>query len=228
MQKIVRGLTLLVLVMFVIFYMTELASSDDYLCGDANADSRVNVSDAVFIVNYVFSGGNVPNPLESGDANMDGKVNVSDAVAIVNYVFNGASICIEGDYAISGMTGCKTNMKASPALNMDCVVIDYSAGQTLTVRHYNTVFNCCPEDPFAEVIVDGNTINVNEYATGICDCMCLFDIFYEIPNITPGEYTIIVSECWPPNTDHTYTIDLSTTPYDSICIERNDYPYPME
>jgi PKD repeat protein len=60
-----------------------------YFVGDANGDDRVNVSDAVFIVNYVFIGGDAPSPIESGDANCDESVNVSDAVAIINYVFIG-------------------------------------------------------------------------------------------------------------------------------------------
>jgi hypothetical protein len=62
-----------------------------YLCGDTNKDKTVNVSDAVFIINYVFVGGDPPNPLESGDANCDGDCNVSDAVWIINYVFVGGS-----------------------------------------------------------------------------------------------------------------------------------------
>ena len=56
-------------------------------CGDANNDQSVNVSDAVYIINYVFSGGNPPDPIETGDANCDSSVNVSDAVYIINYVF---------------------------------------------------------------------------------------------------------------------------------------------
>ena len=222
-----RGLTSLVLGIFAICLMTGLAHSDDYLCGDANGDSRVNVSDAVFLINYVFTGGFAPVPLEAGDANLDGKVNVSDAVAIINYVFNGASICFEGDYTITDLNGCKTDAKADLPLNMDCVVIDYDGSQTLAIRHYNTVFNCCPWDfLYAEVVFDSDTIYVYEYDVGICYCACVFDIFYEISNLPPAEYTIIVSECGPPNTDHTYTIDLTTTPYDSICIERTGYPYP--
>jgi Peptidase family M28/Dockerin type I domain len=57
------------------------------LCGDATDDDLVNVSDAVFIINYVFVGGAAPDPLEKGDVNCDGEVNVSDAVHIVNYIF---------------------------------------------------------------------------------------------------------------------------------------------
>jgi len=62
---------------------------DLYCCGDANSDNAVNVSDAVFIINYAFSGGQAPEPLESADANCDGAVNVSDAVYIINYAFSG-------------------------------------------------------------------------------------------------------------------------------------------
>lgn len=71
----------------------------DFLCGDANNDLFVNVSDAVYIINYVFVGGNPPVPLESGDANCDGGANVSDAVYIINYVFvGGTSPCdMNGD-----------------------------------------------------------------------------------------------------------------------------------
>ena len=60
-----------------------------YLCGDANIDGLVNVSDAVYIINYVFSGGPAPRPYNSGDPNCDGNANVSDAVYLINYVFAG-------------------------------------------------------------------------------------------------------------------------------------------
>ena len=60
-----------------------------YKCGDANGDELVNVSDAVYIINYVFSGGLAPEPLESGDVNCDSRVNVSDAVYVINFVFSG-------------------------------------------------------------------------------------------------------------------------------------------
>jgi Peptidase family M1 domain/Peptidase M1 N-terminal domain/Dockerin type I domain len=59
----------------------------EYICGDANSDESVNVSDAVWIVNYVFIGGDPPDPMEAGEANCDGNVNISDAVWIINYVF---------------------------------------------------------------------------------------------------------------------------------------------
>lgn len=58
-----------------------------YVCGDANGDESVNVSDAVYIINYIFLGTAEPDPYESADANCDGSVNVSDSVWIINYIF---------------------------------------------------------------------------------------------------------------------------------------------
>lgn len=60
-----------------------------YTRGDANSDSTLTVADVVYLVNYLFKGGPVPNPLESGDVNCDGKVTVADAVYLINYLFKG-------------------------------------------------------------------------------------------------------------------------------------------
>jgi len=61
----------------------------ELMCGDANSDRIINVSDAVFIVNYIFKGGAAPTRLEAGDANCNGLLNIGDAVYIVNYIFKG-------------------------------------------------------------------------------------------------------------------------------------------
>ena len=67
----------------------RFTTADNYICGDVNDDLSVNVSDAVSIINFVFSGGVAPDPLASGDVNCDTAVNVSDAVFIINFVFSG-------------------------------------------------------------------------------------------------------------------------------------------
>ncbi len=73
------------------------------ICGDANDDGSVNVSDAVYIINFVFVGGNPPQPIQAcGDANSDASVNVSDAVYIINFVFVGGGAptdCSPGSWA---------------------------------------------------------------------------------------------------------------------------------
>ena len=56
-------------------------------CGDANGDGTINISDAVFLIQYIFAHGTAPNPLCQGDANGDGTVNISDAVFLIQYIF---------------------------------------------------------------------------------------------------------------------------------------------
>ncbi|EFK97759.1 conserved hypothetical protein, partial [sediment metagenome] len=62
-----------------------------YLCGDVNSDVAVNISDAVYLIAYIFAGGSAPSPFLSGDANCDGTVNISDAVYLIAYIFAGGS-----------------------------------------------------------------------------------------------------------------------------------------
>ncbi|MCP4568202.1 MAG: hypothetical protein GY841_11550, partial [FCB group bacterium] len=57
------------------------------LPGDANDDAAINVGDAVWMINYVFKGGDAPTCLDEGDANADCALNVGDAVFLINYVF---------------------------------------------------------------------------------------------------------------------------------------------
>jgi hypothetical protein len=61
----------------------------EYLCGDADGDLAINISDAVYLINYIFNGGPAPVPLAAGDPNLDGAVNIADAVYLINYIFKG-------------------------------------------------------------------------------------------------------------------------------------------
>lgn len=60
-----------------------------YLCGDADGTDAVNISDAVYMIGYIFAGGPAPNPLGSGDPDCNGLVNISDAVFLIAYIFSG-------------------------------------------------------------------------------------------------------------------------------------------
>ncbi len=66
----------------------------DYVLGDANGDTEVNVGDVVYTINFIFKSGPPPVPEEAGDSNCDGTVNVGDAVYTINFVFkDGPSPC---------------------------------------------------------------------------------------------------------------------------------------
>ena len=63
--------------------------------GDADGSGAVTIADVVFLVNYIFSGGPAPAPIESGDPNCDGHHNIGDLVYLVNFIFaSGAPPCI--------------------------------------------------------------------------------------------------------------------------------------
>ncbi len=61
----------------------------DIVYGDADGNSIVNISDAVYLIAYIFGGGDPPNPMLSGDADCNGIVNISDAVFLIAYIFGG-------------------------------------------------------------------------------------------------------------------------------------------
>jgi hypothetical protein len=55
--------------------------------GDANADSLVSASDIVFLMNYLFQGGQKPCVMEAADPNVDCQVDPADVVYLINYLF---------------------------------------------------------------------------------------------------------------------------------------------
>lgn len=63
----------------------------DALCGDSDGSASLSISDAVFVINYIFAGGPAPNPMDAGDVNCDGNVNISDAVYLISFIFVGGT-----------------------------------------------------------------------------------------------------------------------------------------
>ncbi|MGB5107770.1 MAG: M1 family metallopeptidase [Candidatus Zixiibacteriota bacterium] len=58
------------------------------LCGDADANAIVTISDAVYLINYIFVGGPAPAGA-GGDPDCNSIVTISDAVYLINYIFAG-------------------------------------------------------------------------------------------------------------------------------------------
>jgi hypothetical protein len=57
--------------------------------GDCNGDKLINVTDVVYLINYLFlvPPGPAPQPWAAGDVNCDGTINVTDVVYLINYLF---------------------------------------------------------------------------------------------------------------------------------------------
>ena len=59
--------------------------------GEANGDGRVDISDAIFILDWLFLGGPAPPCEKAADADDSGAHNLSDAVSIASWLFLGGS-----------------------------------------------------------------------------------------------------------------------------------------
>ncbi len=59
-----------------------------YVPGDADGSGAVDIDDVVYLIQYIFSGGPAPDPLESGDADCSGLIDIDDVVYLIQYIFN--------------------------------------------------------------------------------------------------------------------------------------------
>ena len=58
------------------------------VCGDVQGDEVVNVGDVVYLVSYLYKGGDPPYcPTARGDVQNDGVINVGDVVYLVTYLY---------------------------------------------------------------------------------------------------------------------------------------------
>lgn len=71
-------------------------SGPTYICGDVDDDELINISDAVFVISYIFNSGTAPDPIESGDVDCNGLTNITDAVYLIAFIFgDGPAPCAE-------------------------------------------------------------------------------------------------------------------------------------
>ena len=61
------------------------------ICGDADRSGAVSISDAVYLIKFIFGGGPAPYVLRAGDPNCDGQVSISDVVRLIQYIFAGGA-----------------------------------------------------------------------------------------------------------------------------------------
>jgi hypothetical protein len=63
--------------------------SVDFVRTDSNDDSRVDLTDVIFILDYMFLGGPCPRCLDAADADDNGKLEITDPIYILNWLFRG-------------------------------------------------------------------------------------------------------------------------------------------
>ena len=138
--------------------------------------------------------------------------------------------------ALLQRTDCKQSLSNTsgkldgfaPGPHEDCIEFQYNGTDTLVLRHINAGFNCCPGEITANIEFNGKliTITESEMEQG-CDCLCLFDLDYEIINLTPGEYTIRIIEPYVDISDQVleFTLQLFSETSGTHCLPRTNYPW---
>ena len=64
-------------------------SGEPYIRGDTNDDGGLDLADAIYLLEHLFSGGPAPYCAEVGDINTDGATNIGDPICITGYLFAG-------------------------------------------------------------------------------------------------------------------------------------------
>jgi len=241
---------LLVLVL-VCLPLSALAQLDPTCCmgrvGDVNGagGDEPTIADVSHLITRLFIDGTTPLPcLAEADANQSGgtvpdydDITISDISLLIDYLFiTGPSLglaeCLvqssdpygyvvsTGDCWSSGQSGGE----AAPSLQT-CIIYEYDGVGSLSLTHVDAGLNCCPV-PTITVDIEGNTITITEADDGMCDCLCLYDIEYQVENLPPGQYRIMVHEAVPIEGDPIdFVADLTQAGSNLFCEARTAYPW---
>jgi hypothetical protein len=97
-----------------VFVDDPLGGGAGFIRGDCNASGRVDLSDAIFYLGFLFLGGTAPSCADACNTNADAAGDLSDAVFLLNYLFAGGApppapgpdVC--GEPPEPGPLGCET------------------------------------------------------------------------------------------------------------------------
>ena len=69
----------------------QAVNAVSFVRGEVTGDRKVDISDPVRILGWLFTGDTEPSCLDAADSNDDGHADLSDAVAILSFLFGGAA-----------------------------------------------------------------------------------------------------------------------------------------
>ena len=243
MRRTPRTFTVVAGLVLILGAWTVAAAEDcqcPYQC-DYDADGFRTVLDLNALIDVVFGGRmeiqDPACPVSRGDFNNSTFPDAFDLGQMIDHLFAGAPPPVDPcgpSGTLIGSTGCKSFAKSAPGdyapADSDCVEYDYDGQSVLHLSHINAGFNCCPDSLTAEFLIEGGSIVINEFESlisGGCDCLCLFDVDYQIVGLPPGEYTIRINGQYLYEEDERieFTVDLTTATSGKFCLYRGDH-YP--
>lgn len=59
----------------------------DFICGDINRDSEINLLDLLFAIDYLYNMGTLPYPPDASDVNADRSINLLDIMYLINFLY---------------------------------------------------------------------------------------------------------------------------------------------
>lgn len=94
-------------------------------------------------------------------------------------------------------SGCHTSTDklAVKDMSTDSIVVFWpGTGNPMQVTHYNMVLDCGEPHITTTVETNGNTVTVVEHVgeQGLTDCICLYDNSFQINNLPPQPFTLII------------------------------------
>lgn len=54
---------------------------------DITGDGVFDVSDLMYLINYLYKSGAQPRPLQNANVNCDGTIDIADVIYLVNYIY---------------------------------------------------------------------------------------------------------------------------------------------
>ncbi|MFH2036727.1 MAG: peptidoglycan DD-metalloendopeptidase family protein [Candidatus Zixiibacteriota bacterium] len=59
----------------------------EYMCGDANNSTNINILDITYIIAFLYKSGQAPIPVEAGDANGNDVINILDITYLIAFLY---------------------------------------------------------------------------------------------------------------------------------------------
>jgi hypothetical protein len=66
-----------------------VAALPKFIRGDANADGKLDITDAIGVLNWLFTGSDPPPCVDAADADDDGQVAITDPIKVLGHLFSG-------------------------------------------------------------------------------------------------------------------------------------------
>lgn len=133
---------------------------------------------------------------------------------------------IQINFNLTDRTDCKVFLK-NDTVKQECVEYEYS-NNTLYLKHTNAAFNCCPKKIKFDYSLINNVIIVTEIEEeAACNCLCLYDLNYEIEGLPTGRYVLKFTPTYLPSTEEILEteINLDEDVTGEYCINRYSYPW---